>query len=235
MRRGAGTIRGAFTLVELMVAAAIVVLIAGATTTALTQMIRARDGADARRQAYERAFAGAGMIARDAAEIARDSDLLYSKVQVSSGGTAGPGGEEVERDGLLMLIRTLRRVRGLEASPEGADFEVQYRVEQGSSGPVLWRRVDPALDGAIDGGGIASPVALGVVSLAIQACDDQDWWDTWDSDSEGLPRGLRITVTATDDSGRIRAVARKVVAIDRVPLPPTEDESESESESEGGA
>jgi hypothetical protein len=155
------------------------------------------------------------MIARDVAECARDSDLIFAKVQVADGGDEGR-----ERDGLLMLIRTLGRVRGLEDSPEGEDFEVQYRIEDGPSGLTLWRRADPALDEAIDGGGMATPVAPGLVALSIEASDEQDWWPLWDSDSDGLPHGLRVTVTATDDEGRVRAVARKVIAIDRTPLPP---------------
>ncbi len=207
--------RPAFTLVELIVAAIITVLIAGATTTALSQMLRARKGSAARQQAFSRAFAAAGMIARDAAECARDSNLLFAKVQVSDAGEAGS-----ERDALLMLARTLRRVRGDAEFPEGEDFEIQYRIDEGASGPVLWRRADPALDETIDGGGLAVPVAEGVVALSIEASDGETWWPLWDSDSDGLPHGLRVSVTATDEEGRVRAVARKVISLDRVPLPP---------------
>jgi type II secretion system protein J len=221
--------RPAFTLVELIVAAIITVLIAGATTTALSQLLRARQGAAARQQATSRAFAAADMIARDAAECARDSDLLFAKVQVTDAGDDG-----AERDGLLMLVRTLRRVRGLDDYPEGADFEVQYRVEDSPDGPTLWRRADPALDEAIDGGGLATPVSPGIVALSIEASDDQDWWPLWDSDSEGLPRGLRVSVTGTDDEGRLRVTARRVIALDRTPLPPPEKQDSGSGQSTGG-
>jgi type II secretion system protein J len=217
--------RRGFTMVELIVGSIILALIAGATTTALSQMLRARAGSEARRQAFSRAGAAAGMIARDLAECARDSDLLFAKVAVDEGGDAG-----TERDGLLVLIRSMTRVRGVEDEPEGLDFEVQYRVEDGPAGPVLWRRADPALDAAIDGGGLAAAVAPGVIAFSVEASDGETWWPIWDSDSEGLPHGLRVSITATDDEGRVRAVVRRVVAMDRTPLPPPEDESDAEEE-----
>lgn len=224
-----GAHRPAFTLVELIVAAIITVLIAGATTTALSQLLRARAGAAARQQAFSRAFTAVNMIARDAAECARDSNLLFAKVEVSDGGDAG-----ADRDGLLMLVRTLRRVRGLDDYPEGEDFEVQYRVEDSPSGSTLWRRADPSLDEAIDGGGLAVPVAEGIVALSVEASDDQDWWPIWDSDADGMPHGLRVSVTATDDERRVRATARRVIAIDRTPVPPPK-KDESTSEQGAGA
>ncbi|MCC6660271.1 MAG: prepilin-type N-terminal cleavage/methylation domain-containing protein [Phycisphaerales bacterium] len=208
-----------FTLVELILAAMITALIAGATATALGQMSRARAASVAHQEAFSAAQAAADRIALDVLTAARDEDLAFCRVAVTDGGAPG-----AESDSILLLTRSLRRVRGLVESPEGADFEVQYRLLDGT----LWRRCDPALDDYPDAGGVAAPVAEGIASLSIEACDRENWVASWDSDSDGLPYGVRIIVTARDSEGRATAVVRKVVPLDRVPPPPeTADEDES--------
>lgn len=203
-----------FTLVELVVGLMVTVLIAGATTTALSQMLRSRETSAARRQAFARADAAAARMARDVQNAARDDVLDFARVAVTDG-----GGNAGESDGLLLLIRTPTRLRGLDGAPEGADFEVQYRVEAGEQGPTLWRRCDQALDDYLDAGGIAAPVVSGVESLSIEAGDGDLWYTVWDSDADGFPHAVRIVVTASDDRGRVRATARRTIALDRTPLP----------------
>ena len=205
--------RHGFTLVEVIVGVLLTALIAGATTVSVRSMLKARDASRARQQAYERAGAAAAAIERDALGIVRSEFLEETKVQVASGVSGGQ-----PADGLLMITRQLARVRGLDSEPEGGDFEVQYRLLPGASGlPVLWRRSDPARDQAIDAGGVATPLVPGVVSLSIEACDRENWVEKWDSDGDGMPYGLRIVVTCTDDQRRATAVVRKIVPLDRVP------------------
>jgi type II secretory pathway pseudopilin PulG len=221
--------RRAFTLVELIVAALIGVLIAGATATAMTQLFRARGSSAAHQQAYSRADGAASRIALDLSNALRRNDPLQQKVAVINGGAPG-----AERDELLMLQKSLRPVRGDPSSPEGDEFEVQYRVMPAADGrDALWRRVDMGHDEYVDAGGIASPITGGVVALSIQANDGSDqWFDEWDSDSDGLPHAVRIVVTAQADDAGARATATRVVAIDRVPIPaptPTEDTSDTSS------
>jgi hypothetical protein len=105
-------------------------------------------------------------------------------------------------------------------SPEGADFEVQYRVAPApQGGTALWRRRDTALDPSQDAGGVAAPVCAGVASMTAEASGGASWFEAWDSDSLGFPHALRVTVSATDDTGRTTAVARRVIALDRTPPP----------------
>jgi general secretion pathway protein J len=200
-----------FTLVELILAAMITALIAGATATALGQMSRARAASVAHQEAFSRAQAAADRIALDVLTAARDEDLTFCRVAVTD---AGPPGAEA--DSILLLARSLRRVRGLVESPEGADFEVQYRLQ----GSTLWRRCDPALDDYPDAGGVATPIAEGIAALSIEASDRENWVTAWESDSDGLPYGVRVIVTARDNEGRATAVVRKVIPFDRVPPPP---------------
>jgi prepilin-type N-terminal cleavage/methylation domain-containing protein len=209
--------RRAFTLVELIVASIIGVMVAGAVLASVSSLQRARAASLGRSQAFGRADAAAAMIALDAAGIARNADLTSSRVAVVSGGSGLN-----ETDDLMMLCRSLRPVRGGDFNPEGDEFEVQYRVASapGGVGTALWRRVDPALDDYLDAGGVATAVVNGVVSLSVQASDGTTWFDDWNSDSDGIPHALSIVVVASSDDARVKATARRIVAMDRVPLPP---------------
>lgn len=211
MRRG-------FTLVELVVALIVGVIVAGATTVSLSHLSKARARSASRQEAFARADSAASRIAADARAAARDSDPIFAKVAIVPG-TDGAN----ERDSLLLWVRSLAPVRGLLEYPEGADAEVQYRVLpalDGSGRSALWRRADAPPDRAVDAGGVAEQVVIGVVSLSVQASDGEAWFDVWDSDSNGYPHALRVTLVAMADDGRTVSVARRLIALDRTPLPP---------------
>lgn len=217
-----------FTLVELLVASIIGALVIGATYGALSQVIRGRDGAAARQQAFSRASLAVELIARDLEGALRDSDLRFAKVAVLNAGTT------VEpRDELVLFTAHMHPARPWTEQAEGAERESHFRIMPsgltgpGSAATSLWRRVDPVCDETPDGGGLAAPLVDGVISLAAEAADSEQWYEDWDSDIDGLPHAVRFTVVATDDSGRYRAAARRTVAIDRVAPPtPTLDEEE---------
>ncbi len=221
--------RPAFTLVEVVVASVVCAMIAAATAAAVGQIARVKEKSLARRQAHARADAAVSRIAMDAAAAVRHHDLRFAKVQVIDGGAAS--------DALVVLTRSLRRVRSADTSPEGGVYEAQYRVSARSGvelTPTLWRRVDPAFDPALDAGGVAEPAVVGVRSLWVQASDGESWFDAWDSDSDGLPHGLRVTVEGVSDDGSVTAVARRVIALDQVPVP-TETEAADDAGSDSSA
>lgn len=230
--------RPGFTLAELIVAAVIVAFIAATTTAALSQAIRARDSAAAHSSAFARACAAADRIARDLENVTRDHEPLHVRVVVTDGQAGGN-----PADSLLLFSRTTRRVRppilaGSNDPPEGAEAEIAYRLEPDSARPglfTLWRRADPVPDDVPDGGGVASPVAAGIVSLSIQAADSAAWYDQWDSDYSGYPHLVRVTVVAADDRSRATAAARRTIALDRTPLPVASDDSATSAESEPAA
>jgi type II secretion system protein J len=225
--------RAGFTLVELIVAAVIGVLIAGAVATSISQLFRARGSSAAHQQAFARADGAAARIALDMSNALRRNDPLQEKIAVINGGAPGQ-----ERDEVLMLARSMRPVRGDPSNPEGDEYEVQYRVmPAGDGASALWRRSDMAHDEYVDAGGIASPITGGMVALSVQANDGSDqWFEEWDSDSDGLPHAVRISVTAQSDDAKASATAVRIVAIDRVPIPPpSEDPSSSGSNSTNSA
>lgn len=219
-----------FTLVELVVASVIAVIIAGATATAMSQMIKARGASTSHQQAFARADGVATRISIDLSNAIRHANLAYCRVSIISSGAPN-----APRDELLVLMRSLRSLRG--ESAEGDEYEAQYRIApaaaaDGTVSDTFWRRVDQAHDQVLDGGGIATPVAPGAVSLSFMATDGQDWFEDWDSDTDGLPHAVRVVVVARSDDGKTTATARRVVAIDRVPVEPV-DETDADSTDTG--
>jgi prepilin-type N-terminal cleavage/methylation domain-containing protein len=225
----------AFTLVEVIVGSVILAIVASATTSAVTGLARTKSISTARQQSAERAHAAVTAIANDAMRLVRDHDLYFTRVVITDDARGGKPTDE-----LLLIVRTIEPVRGVYGIAEGADFEVQYRLEEPESDApstssvsstsvtidtdaeqpmALWKRVDPAMDEFQTAGGIATRMDAGIVSLSVEVYDGKEWKQEWDSDFNGLPHGLRIVVEAQDDKGVRTAVARRVVAIDRTPLP----------------
>lgn len=206
----------AFSLVEVIVTIVIAALIAAATTTVVAQMIDARDASRSLEASARRAATAVDAIAADIYAAVRSDDLLHARVQIVSAGIA-----QSDRDELLLLTRRRQPLRELPENPEGSDFEAAYKLLDDPPHAVsLWRRIDPALDPYQDAGGVASRVARHIAFLKLEAYDGHEWFDAWDSDLDGYPHAIRVTVGATDDANRRLAVARRVVALDRVPIPP---------------
>jgi prepilin-type N-terminal cleavage/methylation domain-containing protein len=211
------TSRGGFTLVELIVASVIAALVAGSTVMAMSRLLALRSRASGHEQAFGRADAAAADIARDLANALRDWNLPFARVAINDSGDEGEPHDE-----LLLLAHSARRARPGSDTPEGGDYEIQYRIAplvSKADQPALWRRIDPAHDVALDGGGVASAAVAGVTTLALEANDGEQWFPTWDSDRDGLPHAVRVTITASSDDRRVFATARRTVAIDRVPIP----------------
>lgn len=222
--------RRGFTLVELVVAAVVAALVAGSAVGAVSQMLRLKAKSQARQQAFERADIAAGRMALDLSNIVRHHNLQFARVSIMDGGVG-----DTAMDSLLLLTRSSRAVRNEEEGAEGGEYEVHYRV--GPSGgadlvPVLWRRSDPAFDAFQDAGGIAAPVARGVRTLSLQAYDGNEWFEKWDSDTDGYPHAVRVLVTVDSDDGLATATSRRTIAIDRTPTPP---EPTDETDSSGGS
>lgn len=229
---GPGCRRG-FTLAEMIVASIILTLVVGTTTVCVAQSMRSRDSAQAAGDAFSRAQLAAERIAMDAVQSLRDTNLLSTRVAIIRGGPAGKTAQ-----GLLLFTHQARPARTGVDAPESDEYEVQFRLEPAtvSSGDspgtryTLWRRCDPVPDDVPDGGGVAAPVVDGITSLSLEAYNGVEWVSDWDSDLDGYPHAVRITVTASDETGRRLATARRVVALDRTPKPVSEEEATDEGD-----
>lgn len=233
--------RRGFTLVELIVAGVIAVLVLSAVTFSLSQLGRSRNVTFARLESTLRARAALEAVRRDIAGVIRDADLLKCRVLVTDGSAPTAIGI-ADRDELLMFSTKLQATRDVAYSGEGIEYETHYRIEEDDAGPVLWQRRDFMPDGYPDAGGVAVPVVEGVLGFAVEAYDGVAWFDEWDSDLDGLPWALRITITSipdgvdpSDPDPKGIVTLRTLVPIDRIVPPPQEDEEEQAMADENAA
>jgi type II secretion system protein J len=220
------TRRGGFTILELVVALIIAGIISAAIASSLSQLGRAREAARLRMTATRRASDALEALRRDIQSAVRSSDLFLTRFRLA-GEVVRSEGRELDRDQMLLFSERLKPTRTLDYTGEGQEYETQYRIESDDGGPALWRRRDPVPDEYEAAGGVAEPVGEGVVSLRLEAYDGTEWRQDWDSDSDGLPRAVRATVTAsgarvgesTLEDARALVTLRTEIPIDRVATP----------------
>ncbi|MCZ6542997.1 MAG: hypothetical protein O6768_04970 [Planctomycetota bacterium] len=219
--------RRGFTLLELLLAGLVTALVLGAVTISLSQFNQAKAGGKTRLQAYLRADTALNALRRDIASVLRDDDLFLTRLLVVDG-SAQTGIGHVDRDEILLFNTRFRPIRNLDFIGEGMEYETQFRIEEDDGGAVLWQRRSAMPDEYPRGGGLAVPLVDGMVALAIEAYDGDLWYEQWDSDIDGLPLAIRVTVTAHSDRRNgddlhttPAAVLRTVIPIDRVLPPPS--------------
>lgn len=212
------TARQGFTLAEMIVAGIIIALLAAATAGVIATLVRAQRSAGARREAFARADAVASRAVLDLEQLVRDGELEQTRFVITDGGAGGAANDE-----LMIKAKSARPMRSPDEGAESGEYLIQYRVQAGKDGLEAWRRVNNSRPVIEEGGGIATRLAEGVELLSIEANDGKDWQSAWDADLDGLPYGVRVTVRAHAADGKTTAVARRVVAVDRVPVPKPED------------
>lgn len=156
--------------------------------------------------------------------VSGDELLLFSNSPISArSSNRGELGEQSEGGEFEVHYRLATELAG-EGGRQFSDRDRVFSTEIGADNiPVLWRRVDPQPDETPDGGGMVFPVMEGVTEFSVEALDVDRWVTEWDSDRQGYPHALRVTVRVTEagsyTSPRRQAFARRTIAIDRVPLP----------------
>lgn len=233
--------RRGFTLIELVLAGVIAALVLVTIVSTLSQVGRARTISRVRLQAYLRADSALDAVRRDLSSILRDADLFHTRVLLYDGGRIMRVGSrmDLDRDEILVFNTRLEPLGEIDYNGEGGEYETQYRVDEDRYGTTLWQRRDPVPDDIPAGGGVATPMAEGVVGFKIEAYDGLEWYDEWDSDLDGLPWGFRITITASGEPGGTverdgngLVTLKTHVAVDRIIPPYYEPEEEEEEEEE---
>jgi len=211
----------AFTLAELLIAGTIAVLIAAVITSSLSQFGRAREVCKLRMDAHVRALGALDTVRKELQSTLRSDDLFHCRVLIVDDHTATVAdapGLEVDRDELLVYNTRLRTVRETEYNGDGQEFETHLRIEDDDLGSALWMRADSQPDQYERGGGSAVPLMDGVVSLRFEAYDGSTWRDAWDSDLDGLPWAIRVTVRAlgNEPGAQIDPLVRDLVTLQTV-------------------
>ncbi|MCH8343462.1 MAG: hypothetical protein IH983_05705 [Planctomycetes bacterium] len=219
--------RRGFTLLELLLAGLVTALVWGAVTISLSQFNQAKASGKTRLEAYLRADTALNALRREIASVLRDDDLFLTRLLVEDGSAQTSIGH-VDRDEILLFNTRFHPIRDLDFIGEGMEYETQFRIEEDDDGAVLWQRRSAMPDEYPRGGGLAVPLVDGMVALAIEAYDGDLWYEQWDSDIDGLPLAIRVTVTAHSDRRNgddlhttPAAVLRTVIPIDRVLPPPS--------------
>ncbi len=218
--------RRGFTLIEMLIAGLITSFVLGSLSLSLSQLTKAKTSTKSRLAAHLRANAALESIRQDIASVIRSPDLFWTRFLLEDDESTSALGA-LDRDSLLLFSTKLRPIHPVNFTGEGIEYETQYRIEDDSNGPVLWQRRDASPDEFPKGGGTATPIVEGIIALNFEVYDGQLWYEQWDSDIEGLPVAVRVTVTAsgqalgTDayDENIPVAIMRTVIAIDRVILP----------------
>ncbi len=210
MRAGAS---GGFTLVELLLALALLALVAGLVQGTYTGAVRSRDRASA-----ETARLHAAAVALD-----RLADELAGAFVSESRGEVTGLAVTPDAEGNTVLVFTSRPVPipGVRA---GGPAEIAYFVETGDDGvPRLYRREDPDPDEDWDEGGDPFPVLEGVDRFAVRCFDGEGWKDEWDSRGrEGdpvLPLAVSVEVAWKEGEGpeRVLRTATPIYAEAKAP------------------
>ena len=233
MNRPGQSHRG-FTLVEVMVAGIITAFLLGSMSMSLSQLAKAKASTTQRLAAHLRADAALESLRREIVSVIRSDDLFWSRLLLEDDAISSSVGR-LDRDEILVFSTRFRPIHPVEFSGEGMEYESQFRIEDDELGPVLWHRRDAVPDEYPRGGGTATPLVDGLISLSIEAYDGQQWYEQWDSDLDGLPMAIRITVAASghvlgDEAYDERlpiAILRTVIPIDRV-LPPLDPNAQDE-------
>lgn len=208
-----------------MVASIIVAILGGAVAASVARLYDSRDRAKTRQAAVTNTYAVTRLIAQDVAGVLRDENLSKALVQVTHERVASDFGMQWDHDEVLIFTQSRRFARPMGEDFEGIEYEVQYRIDGASPeiGGVLWRRADPVVDEYHEGGGVATPLLTGVVSLEVEVYDGEEWTNEWTTDERGYPYGVRVIVRRRTEPGGAIVTARTVVAVDRVPIPIDED------------
>lgn len=227
VRRPVRSRRG-FTLVELIIAGLIAVIVVAMIGGSLQQLAAARATARVRLAAHLRAYAALERVRREVQAVIRSDNLIDTRVVIEQATVPAPiEGGEMFRTTLRVYTTKIAPVRNKTLEGSGMEHEIQLRVEDDDGGSALWMRDDPVPDENDEGGGTAEPIMDGVLGLFVEAFDGEEWFDTWDSDVNGLPQALRIWVFAGGDPDgedpyedmRELMTLRTIVPIDRVPPP----------------
>ena len=212
--------RRGFTLIELIAASVIASILAGAATVSIRRLADGRDRSSERQAAVESVYSITRLIARDMANIVRDTSLPDTIVRIEDTASSS----QDQRDEILLFCRSLRAVRPeVEEETtyrESSIHEVHYRLKFDSElTGIVWRRADPIVDENYEGGGVAVPLGVNIRSLDFEAFDGTTWQSNWDSDDDGLPHAIRVTCRGVIPSTGTEVASRMTVAIDRIPLP----------------
>ena len=204
-----GANRRGFTLLEVLIAIAVLGLIGGIT-------YKAFDGANDLKTRVEKAEDRDQMMRSAISRIAREIEMAYLSEHYDH--------KRFRTRPTLFRLKDGRREADLiftsfaherlhtdaKESDEGVFEYTLGTAEDGSGFTDVFRRTKPVLDEEFERGGVKQVLAEDVMQLSIQVWDpkEREWKDEWDSNSTEqtgnvlIPPRVKISLTFKDESGK---------------------------------
>lgn len=190
--------RGGFTLIELVISAALMAIVIGSAYACLSAGINGRRLIEARAEGMQSARVALNMIATDLrATIPMSGSIEFVGMRRTLG--------EIDADNLDFSTRNYnpKRLR----QPDYCEISYFLARDPESESFILVRRRDPTPDPEPMEGGLQEEIARGVRGLRFEYYDGFEWFDEWGdpegktkgmtfppSNSYGLPEAVKITI-----------------------------------------
>jgi general secretion pathway protein J len=201
--------RRGFTLLEVMIAVAVLAMIGGLTWKSF-------DGAYGLKQRVEQAEDRDQAVRGALDRIAREVSMTflsehYDRKRFRERPTFFRLKDGRREASLTVTSFAHQRLHVDAKESDQAVFE--YKLDRDEGGKrSLFRRVKPLIDEEPDRGGERAVLAEDVLRFSVQAWDpkDREWRDEWDSNSPQrtggalLPTRVRVAITVLDEQGKER-------------------------------
>src|SRR3954471_23537673 len=190
--------RRGFTLIELIISAALMAIVIGSAYMCLSAGISGQRLIEARAEGAQSARTALNMMAADLrAAIPMPGNVNFLGMRRTV--------ESIDADNLDFSTRNYDPKRARE--PDYCEVSYFLTPEKESDSYLLIRRRDPTPDPEPLEGGVQQEIARGVRGLRIEYYDGFDWFDDWGdpegkakgmmippSNSSGLPEAVRVTI-----------------------------------------
>jgi general secretion pathway protein J len=215
--------RRGFTLLEVMIAVAVLAMIGGLTWKSF-------DSAYDLKRRIERAEDRDQTVRAALDRIAREVSMTFLSEHYDRKRFRERPTFFRLKDGRREAILTVTSFahQRLHVDAKESDQAVfDYRLDRDESGKrSLFRRVKPQIDEEPDRGGARAVLAEEVVRFTVQAWDprDREWRDEWDSTSPQrtggalVPPRVRISITVNDEQGKERTWSTQTSLMLATPL-----------------
>lgn len=191
----AGRKEAGFTLIEIMMALAILGLIMALVSVSFTNTVRARQRIEGQMDLYQMGRLALDTISRDiASAYLSNTSAMLQENEIT--GFFGKDGTEGDAPNDELHFVTLAR-SDLLPGPDITEVGYFLTPIKDMDAKFLQRRVDPFPDLEISEGGTVYDLAELVVGLNFRYLDHENQWnDTWDSVmNEGiLPQAVEVTI-----------------------------------------
>ena len=211
----------AFTLIELVISAALMALILTAAYMCLNAAISGQKLIEPRAEVIQTARVIMGMISADlrsACTLSKDYEFLGMHRMLG----------DVQADNLDFATHNYSPKRANEGDFCEVSYFVQKESENETSRVSLWRRRNPTIAPDPLSGGNREQLARGLRGVSFEYFDGFDWYDTWGEIADRKKQKQQDAADLPPNLSGMPEAVRVTLWFDPNPKPPKEGEERSE-------